>query len=91
METKLTPEQCKSKLFKLGIKLGVSPKLIATRLLSVDDKNDMLNGLVPDDALECHVIAWMDAGMPDYANGKFEPYKPPPELPMQRYRGAGKS
>lgn len=86
----LTKEQCQKKLFNLGIKLGVSPKLISTRLLSKEDKEDMLNGLLSDDALECHVKVWKDAGMPDYANGLTEPYKPAPELPMARHRGIGK-
>lgn len=86
----LTKQQCQKKLFNLGIKLGVSPTLIATRLLSDDDKNDMLNGLVPDDSLEMAVKCWMDASKPDYAHGHTEPYVPPPELPMQRYRGMGK-
>jgi hypothetical protein len=85
----LTKEQCQKNLFQLGIKLGVSPKLISTRLLSKEDKQDMLNGLIPDEALECHVKVWMDNGMPDYANGSDARYKPAPELPMQRYRGRG--
>lgn len=75
----MTVAQCKSKLFKLGIKLGVSPNLISTRLLSKADKEDMLNGLLPDEALEFHVKVWMKAGMPDYANGLTDPYKPPEE------------
>jgi len=58
--------------------------------LSIDDKNDMLNGLVPDEALECAVKCWMEAGMPNYSIGNTERYKPAPELPMQRYRGIGK-
>jgi len=65
--------------------------LISTRLLSKEDKDDMLNGLVSDETLETAVQAWMSAGMPDYANGNTEPYKPPPENPMSRYRGNGKS
>jgi hypothetical protein len=86
----LTKEQCQRKLFSLGIKLGVSPNLIATRLLSNDDKQDMLNGLIPDEALETSVKCWMEAGMPDYANGHTAPYRPKDGLPMQRYRGMGK-
>jgi len=65
--------------------------LISTRLLSKEDKDDMLNGLVSDETLETAVQAWMSAGMPDYANGHTEPYKPPPENPMSMYRGNGKS
>ena len=73
----LTREQCQKKLFQLGIKLGVSPKLISLRLLSKEDKEDMLNGLLTDDALECHVKVWISNKMPDYANGNTDPYKPP--------------
>ena len=91
MSKPLTVEQCKSKLFKLGIKLGVSPKLISTRLLSKDDKDDMLNGLIPDDALECHVQVWIKTGMCDYTNGSYLRYKPSFELPMKRYRGVGEN
>lgn len=66
-----TKEECKTILFNLGIKLGVSPKLISERLLSLNDKGDMLAGFLLKEALECHIVAWMDSGMPDYANGKF--------------------
>jgi hypothetical protein len=59
--------------------------------LSKDDKNDMVNGLITDEQLEVAVKVWMDNKMPDYANGNTEPYKPSSDLPMQRYRGVGKS
>lgn len=90
MAKTLTKEECQKKLFHLGIKLGVSPKLISTRLLSKEDKQDMLNGLIPDETLFVAVKCWMEAGMPDYANGNTARYKPSPELPMKRYRGNGK-
>lgn len=80
----LTKEQCQKRIFNIAIKLGVSPKLISIRLLSKDDKQDMLNGLVPDETLETAVKCWMEAGMPDYANGNDERYKPSAELPMQK-------
>lgn len=50
--------------------------LISTRLLSEDDKQDMLRGDLPIEALECAVQCWKDAGMPDYAHGLTDPYKP---------------
>lgn len=93
-ESQLTPlsvEQCKDLLTTIGKMLCVKAELISTRLLSVDDKKDMLAGKLSIESLIIHVKVWIEAGMPDYANGKFEPYKPPPELPMQRYRGSGKS
>ena len=87
----LTKQQCQKKLFTIGIKLGVSPKLISTRLLSSDDKNDMLSGLINDDSLATAVEVWIEAGMPDYANGNTAPYRPSNDLPMNRYRGMGES
>ena len=69
----LTADECKKILFKVGIKFGVSPALISTRLLDAQDKCDMLNGEVPIEMLEVAVKAWQDAGMPDYANGHTEP------------------
>lgn len=87
----LTVLDCKRKLFRLGIKLGVSPRLISTRLLSAQDKQDMLHDILPDDALEAAVISWMELGMPDYANGCDKPYMPDLELSMSRHRGIGKS
>lgn len=73
---KLTREQCKKKLFNLGIKYGVSPRLISERLLSPEDKEDMLNGLISDEALDCHVKVWKEYGMCNYADGTGERYKP---------------
>ena len=34
----------------------------------------MLDGNLSDEALEQHVKVWMDAGMPDYANGRNVTY-----------------
>lgn len=63
-------EDCKKILSKLGFKLGVSPKLIATRLLDDDDKNDMMYGFINIEELELAVKVWMDNGMPDYVEEK---------------------
>lgn len=84
-----TTDDCKKIIFKIGLELGVSPNLIATRLLSNDDKQDMLAGLIPDETLVTAVKCWMEAGMPDYANGFTSPYRPKDDKPMQRYRGKG--
>lgn len=75
----LTTDDCKKILFKVGIKFGVSPKLISERLLDAQDKCDMLNGEVPIEYLEVAVKAWQDAGMPDYASGLTVPYEPKKE------------
>lgn len=45
--------------------------------MSPEDKEDMLNGLISDESLECHVKVWIENKMPDYANGHTDPYKPP--------------
>ena len=71
----LTKEQCKKILFNLGIKLGVSPRLISDRLLDDHDKCDMLNGDLPIASLEAATELWRDSGMPDYANGRSIPLK----------------
>lgn len=65
-----TREECRKIIFNLGIKLGVSPKLISERLLSDIDKSDMLEGNLSIDALECHIRVWMKFGMQDYAHGR---------------------
>ena len=67
-------DECKKILSKLGFKLGVSPKLIATRLLSEYDKTDMLHGNLDLDSLELHVKIWVANKMPNYAYGTCEIY-----------------
>jgi hypothetical protein len=68
-------DECKKMIFNVGIKLGVSPNLIATRLLSDLDKSDMLAGLINIVELEAHVEVWEGNGMPDYAHGLTETYE----------------
>ncbi len=43
-------------------------ELISTRLLSLQDKHDMLSGLLTDEALFNAAKGWMEAGMPDYSD-----------------------
>ena len=61
---------CKRMLSKLGFKYGVSPRLIALKLLSDEDKDDMRNDRLPEDALDCAVRIWVEQGMFDYAKRK---------------------
>ncbi len=63
-----TANECKSIIFKLAILHGVSPVLIINKLLSKDDKNDMLAGLIDARCLETAVKLWKEAGMPDWVN-----------------------
>ena len=77
MSKKLNDERCKNIIRFLAKKLGSDPKLIVTRLLSEEDKDDMRNGDLPIESLECHIKVWLEAGMPDYAHGLTEPMKLP--------------
>jgi len=61
-----TPTDCKRILFNLGIKFGVSPRLISMHLLSAKDKRDMLAGVYDISSLEQSVELWRDSGMPDH-------------------------
>lgn len=70
-----TEEQCKKILSKIGFEIGISPKLISTRLLSKEDKDDMLSGELTKEIIIVHVRVWITNKMPDYTNGKFAPYK----------------
>lgn len=83
-------EDCQNILKEIGLALRVNPKLISTRLLSKDDKDDMVQGLIPLDSLVTGVRVWIENGMPDYANGLYERYKPSNDKPMKRYRGLGR-
>lgn len=71
----ITEKECKSLIFKAAIEVGCPPAFISTRLLSKEDKLDMLNGDIPWESLLLHVQLWFKAGMPDYAHGNTEPYK----------------
>lgn len=71
MSKQLTVKDCKTTLFNIGIKLGVSPALISNRLLSKEDKQDMLDGNLPVDAILVAVTLWKQQGFPDYANGEY--------------------
>lgn len=70
---KLDDNACKNIIRDLGRRLNVDPKLIVTRLLSEDDKNDMRNGDLPINALKLHIELWIKTGCPDYAHGSSEP------------------
>lgn len=63
MSKGLTTQDCKRILFNLGIKFGVSPRLISERMLSAQDKCDMLNGDLNIEALELAVEAGKANGM----------------------------
>jgi hypothetical protein len=53
----------------------VKAELISTRLLSKEDKQDMVAGLIPMESLIVHVKVWVRHGMCNYAEGKFERFE----------------
>ena len=73
MSGRLTDKACKAIIIGVAKKFNVEPKLITTRLMSEDDKNDMRDGNLSHESFECHVKVWIRAGMPDYVHGKTEP------------------
>lgn len=62
-------EQCKRMLFKAAVKHGISPRLISERLLSKEDKDDMLQGLVSFEMLDCFITMWKANGMYNCSDG----------------------
>ena len=72
-ERKLTDEACKNIIRRIALMHNIEPRLITTRLMSEEDKDDMRYGELPINALNLHVEVWIKAGMPDYAHGKTIP------------------
>ena len=70
MPRNLTDSECKDIIRRLGKRLNVEPRLITTRLMSEDDKQDMREDNLPVKSLEVHIRIWMNNGMSDYAHGK---------------------
>lgn len=75
MKNLRTVDECKKILVKLAIKHGVPPKLISDRLLSKDDKEDMLQELISFDTLDCSVKLWKEHGMCNYADSTGARYR----------------
>lgn len=73
MPGKLSDTACKALIIRVAKEFNVEAKLITSRLMSEDDKNDMRNGDLPLDALKCHVKVWIENGLCDYAHGKTVP------------------
>lgn len=71
----MTVDECRRMLFRLAIKHGIAPRLISERLLSKEDKNDMLDGHVSFLTLDCTVAVWKEQGMLNYADGSAMPYE----------------
>ena len=73
MSQKLTDDACKTIIRRIALKHKIEPRLITTRLMSEDDKNDMRNGDIPYTSLDLHIELWVKKGMPDYAHSKTIP------------------
>jgi hypothetical protein len=71
----INEEKCKQLLFKVALKHAVAPRLISERLLSQEDKEDMLQGLISFETLDCAVAVWKEYGMCNYADGSGKPYE----------------
>ena len=67
---RLSVEHCKDLLRMIAKMFCVKAELISTRLLSKEDKQDMLEGLISVEELLSHVKVWVQNGMPDYVNKK---------------------
>lgn len=74
-KTPLSVEQCKDLLRTVARAMCVRADLISTRLLSAEDKQDMLNGDLPIESLMTHVKVWKEYGMCNYADGSGTPYR----------------
>jgi len=73
MSTRLSDKACVAVIKQLAKELNVEAKLIITRLMSDEDKDDMRNGDLSREALKLHIIVWKQAGYPDYRHGKTTP------------------
>jgi hypothetical protein len=71
----MTVDECRRLLHRLGVKHGVPGHIIARRLLSDEDKNDMLQGLLTAETLDYAIGLWKEYGMCDYANGSGAYYE----------------
>jgi hypothetical protein len=73
MSKHLTDDACKAIIKGIAKKFDIEAKLITTRLMSEEDKQDMREGNLPVPSLRLHVELWIKAGLPDYAHGKTTP------------------
>lgn len=69
----LTDNECKDIIRRLAKRHEVEARLITTRLISDEDKQDMREGNLTAKSLDCHIKVWKQNGMPDYRQGKNEP------------------
>ena len=85
MSQQLSDNACKAIIKGIAKQFKIEAKLITTRLMSEEDKQDMRDGNLPLESLRCHVKVWIEAGLPDYAHGKTVP------LAIEEARGISSS
>ncbi|CAB4127159.1 hypothetical protein UFOVP260_18 [uncultured Caudovirales phage] len=85
-EQKLSDDACKNIIRKIALKHKIELRLITTRLMSEEDKDDMRRGELPIEALNLHVEVWIKTGFPDYSHGLTQPMENPP-VPVKAQRG----
>ena len=71
-----TIPECKTILFNLGIRFGISPVLISSLLLNDLDKSDIVSGSIGIVELEAAIEVWKGNGFPDYVGNKKETLNP---------------
>jgi hypothetical protein len=76
--TTLSVAQCKDLLTEAAKMFCLEAALISERLLSPDDKKDMMNGDLPIESFLMHVKIWAK-------NGCFDMVKPKYGLYIKRY------
>ncbi len=52
--------------------LRVKAQLVIDRLLSVEDEQDIINGMVPAESLRLHIEAWISTGKPLYSGKNLD-------------------
>jgi len=77
-----TKRECQTIVFNLSVKFGVPPREIMDKLLSDDDKKDMMEGTVDVATLESHMEVWVKNGKRDLVGRPIPENKPPPENKM---------
>lgn len=64
--TPLSVEQCKDLLKTIAQAMCVKAEDISTKLLSQEDKKDLMTGRLSLEELLAHVAVWKEQGMHDY-------------------------
>lgn len=58
-------------VLRVCLDLEVTPQLVIDRLLSSEDEQDIINGLISVEMLKLHIRIWREIGMPYYSGKKL--------------------